>query len=54
LIGRAAGPARVLISHAAEQGLAEADDVLGLREGRVALWAPAAQVGLSDVRGLYA
>jgi len=54
LIGRAASPARVLISHAAEQGLAEADDVLGLREGRVALWAPAAQVGLSDVRGLYA
>ncbi len=54
LIGRAAGPARVLISHAAEQGLAEADDVLGLREGRVALWAPAAQVGLSDVRDLYA
>ena len=54
LIGRAAGPARVLISHAAEQGLAEADDVLGLREGRVALWAPAAQVGLGDVRGLYA
>ena len=54
LIGRAAGPARVLISHAAEQGLAKADDVLGLREGRVALWAPAAQVGLSDVRGLYA
>ena len=31
LIGREAGPARVLISHDAEQGLAEADRVLGLR-----------------------
>jgi len=54
LIGRAAGPARVLISHAAEQGLAEADHVLGLRGGRQAIWAPAAQVELADVRGLYA
>ena len=54
LIGRAAGPARVLISHDAEQGLAEADHVLGLRGGRQAIWAPAAQVELADVRGLYA
>jgi heme exporter protein A len=54
LIGRGAGPARVLISHDAEQGLAEADYVLGLRGGRQAIWAPAAQVGLADVRGLYA
>jgi len=54
LIGREAAPARVLISHAAEQGLAEADWVLGLRGGRQALWAPAAQVDLADVRGLYA
>jgi len=54
LIGREAGPARVLISHDAEQGLAEADHVLGLRGGRQAIWAPAAQVQLSDVRGLYA
>jgi heme exporter protein A len=54
LIGREAGPARVLISHAAEQGLAEADWVLGLRGGRQALWAPAAQVTPADVRGLYA
>ena len=54
LIGHGAGPARVLISHAAEQGLAEADHVLGLRGGRQALWAPVAQVGLADVRGLYA
>jgi heme exporter protein A len=54
LIGRAAGPARVLISHDAEQGLAEADHVLGLRAGRQAIWAPAPQVRLADVRGLYA
>jgi heme exporter protein A len=54
LIGREAGPARVLISHDAEQGLAEADWVLGLRGGRQAIWAPAADVALADVRGLYA
>ena len=53
LIGRAAGPARVLISHDAEQGLAEADYVLGLRGGRQAIWAPAAEVAPADVRGLY-
>jgi heme exporter protein A len=53
LIGRAAGPTRVLISHAAGPGLAEADWVLGLRGGRQAIWAPAAQVGLADLRGLY-
>jgi heme exporter protein A len=54
LIGRTAGPARVLISHAAEQGLAESDWVLGLRGGRQAIWAPAGEVALADVRGLYA
>jgi heme exporter protein A len=54
LIGRDAGPARVLISHDAEQGLAEADHVLGLRGGRAALWAPVDAVSLADVRGLYA
>jgi hypothetical protein len=43
----------VLISHDAGLGLADADWVLGLRGGRQAIWAPAAQVGLSDVRGLY-
>jgi len=54
LIGRGAGLARVLISHDAEQGLAEADHVLGLRGGRQAIWAPAAEVRLADVRELYA
>ena len=54
LIGRAAGPARVLISHDAEQGLADADWVLGLRGGRQAIWARAAELTIADVRSLYA
>jgi heme exporter protein A len=53
LIGRATGAARVLISHDAELGLAEADLVLGLRAGRAAFLAPAAEVGVAQVRGLY-
>ncbi len=53
LIGR--GPARVLISHDVEQGLAEADLVLGLR-GRPAgaAWRRRARWALGDLRGLYA
>jgi heme exporter protein A len=54
LIGRESGASRVLISHDAELGLAEADWVLGLRGGRRAIWAPVADVALADVRGLYA
>ena len=54
LIGRQAGPARVLISHDVEQGLGEADWVLGLRSGRQSFFAPAAEVEVKDVRGLYA
>jgi len=54
LIGAGTGPARVLISHDAEQGLAEADWVLGLRAGRQAIWGRAADVQLGEVRGLYA
>lgn len=53
LIGRASGAARVLISHDVELGLAEADLVLGLRAGRQALLAPAAEVDVADLRGLY-
>ena len=53
LIGRASGPARVLISHDVEQGLAEADVVLGLRAGRPELVAAASEVGAGDLRGLY-
>ena len=48
------GGTRVLISHDVEHGLAEADVVLGLRAGRAALLAPAAEVAPADVRALYA
>jgi heme exporter protein A len=48
------GAARVLISHDVEQGLAEADLVLGLRAGRPQLVAPASEVSAEDLRGLYA
>ena len=44
LIGRSAGPARVVISHDVEHGLAEADLVLGLRAGRAAMLEPAGSV----------
>ena len=54
LIGRASGATRVLISHDVEQGLAEADLVLGLRAGRPELAAPAREVARDDLRGLYA
>ena len=53
LIGRASGATRVLISHDVESGLAEADLVLGLRDGRPAILRPAAEVTPDDVRGLY-
>jgi heme exporter protein A len=53
LIGRAAGAARVVISHDVEAGLAEADLVLGLRAGRTALLAPAREIGPDDVKELY-
>jgi heme exporter protein A len=53
LIGREAGVARVLISHDVEAGLAEADVVLGLRGGRTAVLAGAADVTPADLRGLY-
>ena len=53
LLGRASGATRVLISHDVEQGLGEADLVLGLRGGRPALLAPVGEVSEGDVRGLY-
>jgi heme exporter protein A len=53
LIGRASGATRVLISHDAELGLAEADLVLGLRAGRPEIVAPAGDVRADDVRRLY-
>ena len=53
LIGRTAGPARVVISHDVEHGLAEADLVLGLRRARPLVMAPAAEVSVGDLRELY-
>jgi heme exporter protein A len=48
------GGTRVVISHDVEHGLAEADVVLGLRDGRPAVLAEAARVEPRDVRALYA
>jgi heme exporter protein A len=53
LIGARAGVTRVLVTHEIEHGLAEADQVLGLREGSVLIDAPAARLGPRDVRALY-
>jgi heme exporter protein A len=53
LIGRESGAARVLVSHDPESGLAGADVVLGLRGGRAAVLAPADEVAVGDLRGLY-
>jgi len=50
LIGRGSGATRVLISHDVDSGLAEADLVLGLREGRAVVLAPPA---LADLAGIY-
>jgi ABC-type multidrug transport system ATPase subunit len=51
LIGRNAGPARVVISHDVEHGLSEADLVLGLKRGRPAILAPAASS--AEIQSLY-
>jgi len=53
LIGRASGAARVLISHDLDEGMAEADVVLGLRGGRPAILARAGEIAVDDLRELY-
>jgi heme exporter protein A len=57
LIGPGVDPARprtrVLCSHDPTGGLAEADLVLGLRAGRVALYAPASEVDAGQIAELY-
>jgi heme exporter protein A len=53
LVGVASGQTRVLTSHDPGRDLAEADVVLGLRAGRVALLANAASVGPDSVAELY-
>jgi heme exporter protein A len=53
LIGATSERTRVLTSHDPGRGLAEADLVLGLREGRVALLADAAGAAPGEIAGLY-
>jgi heme exporter protein A len=53
LIGRSAEATRVLVSHDVERAIAESDRVLGLRDGRVVLDAPAAEVTPPSLRDIY-
>ena len=54
LIGAGSGRTRVVTSHDPAGGLAEADLALGLRGGRAALLAPAAEVDTPQIGALYA
>jgi heme exporter protein A len=53
LIGSASGRTRVICSHDPSGGLAEADVVLGLSDGRPALLRAAGDVGAEEIGGLY-
>jgi heme exporter protein A len=53
LIGRAVGATRVLTSHDPAAALAEADLVLGLRDGRCAFLAAASQIDAGELEALY-
>ncbi|HMD52075.1 MAG TPA: ABC transporter ATP-binding protein [Solirubrobacteraceae bacterium] len=53
LIGAQSGRTRVICSHDPARGLAEADLVLGLREGRAEVLAPAAAVREDQIAELY-
>ncbi len=53
LIGAGSGRTRIITSHDPSGGLAEADLALGLRGGRVALLAPAADVEPDAIAQLY-
>src|SRR5215813_11509493 len=53
LIGPASGRTRVVTSHDPAGGLAEADHALGLRDGLVALSAPAREVDPAQIEELY-
>jgi heme exporter protein A len=54
LIGRAAGCTRVLTSHDPQAALAEADLVLGLKDGRVAFVGSPQQLSSEKLQELYA
>jgi len=53
LIGRTSARTRVICSHDPERGLAEADVVLGLRDGRPALLASAPDTSPAEIAELY-
>jgi heme exporter protein A len=53
LIGATSGRTRVICSHDPSGGLAEADIVLGLSDGRPALLRAAADVSAEEIGGLY-
>ena len=53
LIGRQSGRTRVITSHDPSGGLAEADDVLGLRGGRAEIAGPASGVEAAALGALY-
>jgi hypothetical protein len=53
LIGAASGRTRVVCSHDPGGGLAEADVVLGLRDGRPALLRGAGEVKAEEIAELY-
>jgi heme exporter protein A len=53
LIGTASGCTRVLVTHDIERGLAEATQVLGLRDGRQVLAGPAQQLSAAQVLAVY-
>ncbi|MBV9214264.1 MAG: ATP-binding cassette domain-containing protein, partial [Actinobacteria bacterium] len=53
LIGRESGRTRVVVTHDVDRGLAEADTVLGLRDGRAVVAGPPAAVDQAAVRKLY-
>jgi heme exporter protein A len=53
LIGRASGTTRVVVSHDVERALEEADRVLGLRDGRVVVDAPASEVTPHFLQAVY-
>jgi len=53
LIGHRSGATRVLVTHDIARGLIEADHVLGLRDGRVALDQPKLGTTEQQVRSIY-
>jgi heme exporter protein A len=53
LVGRGCGRTRVLVTHDIDRGLAQADRVLGLREGSALLNGLARDCSASQIRALY-